>query len=156
MKTIGAHWYSRPKTLKECTQQSLLFLEKLKEHNSNSFGLWYEKAGSRKQALQHKVEFTYDNIKKLFTKRGKDDAYPKVSYSFGIWNGASRDEDAVSLSVSLGSTESKYFTNNCVINLPHEGAQREFYTDKVNQKALINLLKEHWNPEWIMVDEEKL
>lgn len=131
-----------------------MFLKKLKEHNSLLFGRWFEKGGSRKQALQHEVEFTYDYIKGLFTKQGKDDAYPKISYSLGVWNGAAKDQEVVSLGVSLGGTESKYFTNNCVINLPYEGEQHEFYKDKRNREMLINFIKEHWNPEWIMVDGE--
>lgn len=113
MTAIGAHWYLMPATLRECTEQSLFFLEKLKEHNSLLFGVWFEKGGSRKHAVTHPVEFTYDYIRKLFTRRGKDDAYPDISYSLGIWNGAVKDEETASLSVSLGSTESLYFTNNC-------------------------------------------
>ena len=41
-KTIGAHWYSRPETLKQCTEKLLDFLIKLKELNPNYFGTWFE------------------------------------------------------------------------------------------------------------------
>jgi len=156
VRTIGAHWYSRPATLKECTEQSLDFLRKLKEHNPALFGIWFQLGGSKKQARQNKVEFTYDFVKRLFTKRGKDYTYPDVSYSFGIWNGAVKDEEAASLSISLGSTETKYFTNNCIISLPNEGLQHEFYKKKENQDGLIQLQKGHWNPEWIMMDQKRL
>lgn len=155
-RTIGVHWYSREETLRECTESLLDFLMELKKQNPLFFSDWYEKAGSKKEALEHKVIFDYDSVKKLFTKRGKDDAYPKVSYTTGIWNGAKENGGMISLSVSLGSSESQYFTNNCVLELPYEGEGFEFYRNQDNQESLIQLLKEYWSPEWIMVDDIRM
>ncbi len=156
MRTIGAHWYARPQTLKECTKQSLEFLIKLTVHNPILFGAWFEKGGSRKQALERKVEFSYDDVKRLFTKRGDDDVFPEMSYTFSVWNGAPNDEETAGLSVSLGSSEPRYFTNNCVIDIPFEGEQHEFYENEENQQALIDLLSSQWNPQWIVVEDKRL
>jgi len=153
---IGAHWYSRPQTLRECTEQTLNFLEALKDHNLALFGLWFEKGFSKKEASSRQVSFEYESIKRLFTKRGKDSDYPKVSFATGIWNGVDKEGESASLSVSLGSAEKKYFTNNCVIELPYEGEQHAFYQLDGNQKLLVSLLKHHWRPEWIMIDNSKV
>ena len=155
-RTVGAHWYSRGATLRECTESLLNFLVELQKHNPLLFSAWYEKAGSKKEALEHKVVLDYDNVKRLFTKRGKDDAYPKVSYTTGIWNGANEDGDMISLSVSLGSSETQYFTNNCVLELPYEGKGFKFYRSQNNQERLINLFRRYWSPEWIVVDDTKM
>lgn len=155
-RTIGAHWYSRELTLRECTEMMLKFLIELQKHNPLLFSNWYEKAGSKKEALENKIILDYDNVKKLFTKKGKDDAYPKVSYTTGIWNGANNNRDMISLSVSLGSSEAQYFTNNCVLELPYELNGVKFYSNQNNQDSLIALFREYWSPEWIMVDNTKI
>jgi hypothetical protein len=92
----------------------------------------------------------------VFSKRGKDSDYPKVSFNAGIWNGFENEGHTASIGFSLGSSEAKYFTNNCVIELPYEGDQYDFYQIENNQKELIFLLKNHWSPKWIMIDDSKV
>ncbi len=152
-RTIGAHWYSRKQTLLQCTEQTLSFLLCLKEHNSELFSVWYEKGFSKGEAMTNQIKFDYESIKRLFTKRAKDNDYPKISYSCGLWNGHPDDGQAAAISFSLGSSESKYFTNNCVLELPYEGIQHSFYKEEKHQKELISLFKKQWNPDWIAVDE---
>lgn len=80
----------------------------------------------------------------------------QISYTTGIWNGANEDGDMISLSVSLGSSETQYFTNNCMLELPYEGKGVEFYRNQNNQESLIDLFRGYWSPEWIMVDDTKM
>lgn len=150
--SVGVHWYSRESTLKESVELFVTFLKKLKQHNPELFSNWYEKAGSRKKALENKVVIDYEGVKKLFSKKKIDEnSYPKVSFLAGMWNGGN-DGETISINVSLGSKEVKYFTNHCVLELPYQGEGAKFYQIFDNQNQLINLLKEIWNPEWLVVD----
>ena len=125
-RTIGAHWYSRKENLKESTQHLLNFLLALKEHNIELFSEWHEKGNSKKEALSGKVNIEYERLKKLLSKKGKDEDYPDFSFRLSLWNGKENDGESAALSVSLGSEESKNFTNNCIIKMPYEGKQFEF------------------------------
>lgn len=150
---IGAYWYSRPETLKQCTEKLLDFLIKLKEHNPSYFGNWFELGYSKNEALKHHVELNYDYIKKRLSKKNGEDDLPKTSFSVGFWDGKSENSAVTSLSASLGSDESEYYTNNCIIKLPFDATKNEYYNNsKTNQEALLNLMKKSWHPEWISIN----
>lgn len=153
---VGVHWYNRKSNLKECAENFLSLLTKLKEHNNQLFGVWYEKGISKNEAMKNQIGFDSESVKRLLSKKGKDEDFPKLSYKTGIWNGEIEEGKIASLSVSLGSSEPKYFSNFCVIELPYEGDQYKFYQNAENQKLLINLLIEHWEPEWILIDDTRL
>lgn len=156
-KTIGAFWYSRPETLKQCTNHFLDFLIKLRQHNPIYFTNWYETGMSKNDALKNKIELNYLEVKKLFSKKGKEDDYPKTSFSLSIWDGAQSDTAITSLSASLGSSESKYYTNNCIIEMPFDATKNDYYNyNKTNQSAILELLKDSWHPEWISVNGKKI
>lgn len=155
IQSIGAHWYNRRQTLKECTDKLLSFLIKLKDHNPPLFENYYKTGYSKKEAQSEIVELEYVHIKKTISKKAQDDDFPKISYIFQVWNGKDNDLEAASVSGSLGSSELESFTNNCVINLPYEGEQYLFYQVPANRHKLFHLLKNHWNPQWIQIDGER-
>jgi len=151
LRTIGAHWYSRKENLKACTETLLSFLQSLELIDKELFGKWYEKGYSKEASLQKQVLIEYSSIKKLLSKTSEDTDFPKVSFDLSIWNGKFNENEGSDLTVSLGSDEEKFFTNNCVINLPIEN---EIENEKLLK--LIELLGDSWNPEWIMIDERKI
>ena len=142
-------------SLKDCANLLLGFLNELRIHNPILFAKWFERAGSKKKALNLPVIEDYEFVKALFCKRGLDSNFPEHSYRIGIWNGKEKEEEACSLEASLGSSESKFWTNNCGISLPYAGDQYDFYQNASNQEALIELLKRYWQPEWVQIDGEK-
>ena len=154
-KSIGVHWYSRPATLKESSELFLEFLEKLRIHNPSLFSQWYKKGRSKKEAQKKIINLRYNDIKELFGKNKKDEEYPETVFLASIWNGVEKEGKMMSLSISLGGSQLKYYTNNCILDLPSEGEGYLFYREIENQKKMISLLKSFWNPEWIMIDGEK-
>jgi len=151
LRTIGAHWYSRRENLKVCTETLLSFLQNLELIDKESFGKWYEKGYSKEASLQKQVLIKYSSIKKLLSKSGEDTDFPKISFDLSIWNGKFNENKASDLTVSLGSDEEKFFTNNCVINL---SVDNEMENEKL--LMLIELLDDSWKPEWIMIDDKKI
>lgn len=87
MLKIGVSWYDRKATLKECTESFIIFLERLKKPDPR-FNQRYEGANSRKLALQKKVVWEYEYIKRKFCKKCKDSDYPEFAFDIGFWNGA--------------------------------------------------------------------
>ena len=51
------------KTLKECTEDLIVFLERLKSFD-NRLGVWFEGGMTKKEALKNQVNLNYDYIKK--------------------------------------------------------------------------------------------
>ena len=112
---------------------------------------------SKNEALKCNVELNYDYIKKMLSKKQKEDEYPKTSFSTAVWDGTLIEIGVTSLSVSLGSSESEYYTNNCVIELPFDATRNKYYNNsKINQEALLKLMKDHWQSEWISLNGAKI
>lgn len=150
--SIGAYWYSRKASLRESTKLLFDFFNRLNDLHPYFPETWYKKGKTKENALKKRIELTYESVKKLFSGNGNDDSYPQISFYTELWNGAEKDEEIISLSVSIGSNESKRFANYCLIELPYKGELFEFYRNEKNQNDLINLLKDHWNPEWVLID----
>jgi len=151
LEIVSAIWYDRPATLKESTEQLLAFLLQLKAHNPTVFGVWYQGGKSRKDALQKRVEFDYDSIKRVFSKRIKnEDLYPETTYKAYVWNG-DNDLEAVSMSACLGAGGHRLYPNSLDLDLAFSGPAHDYYKDPTHQEALINLVKEYWSPEKLCV-----
>lgn len=153
--SIGVHWYNRPATLAESTIQFLDFLKLLQIHNPNLFRKYCKRAGSKKKALESTIDLEFNAIAKLLGDIKNQDKFPELSYRGGLWNGETDDFLAASISVTLGSSETKSWTNNCVIHLPQGGSNCEFYQTIENRKSLLLLLIDFWKPEFYMIDGKR-
>ncbi len=154
---IAVTWYNRGQTLKECTEDVIIFLERLKNLDLR-LGIWYKTGWSKKEAQKEQIKFEYEYIKNLFYKASKfkDDDFPEFMFDCSIWNGAENDNEAIGLRFSLGGNrEHKFGWNGCFIKLPYEGKIREFYNIKGNQEALQELMIDHWKPEFLKINDEQ-
>lgn len=154
IEDIVVSWYNRQKTLQECTESFIVFLERLKMFDSR-FEIWYQKGGNRKDAIKNIFVPEYENIRKLFCDKCNDDEYPKLSYHISLWNGGRIDSESFGISASLGSSETSKWNNNCSLSFPYEGDIYEYYRIKKNKEKLKEIFIDHWNPEKIMGDDGK-
>ncbi len=183
-KKVAAQWYDRTGTLRACAEQVLDFLIRLRDHNPAAFGAWYIPAKTKKQALESRLAFTYEGVKKVMTrdiKKGdlyipstegkfypqegtissiikhyKDELYTKLAYDVNIWNGLDSFESG-SLSITVGSPYgNRYWSNNCIVYLPKAGPTHAYYQIPANQQALIELLEDCWQPDYIEVNGERI
>ena len=144
--TLGAHWYSRPETLETCAKNIVSFLIKLRDFDKNSFGEWYLKGRSKKDAKTTIVIFEYNFIEKLIGSGQDKNSFPQISYTASFWSGGDDDSHSSSISFSLGSIEEQYYTNHCIIKTPNE-----------NSNAMLEkLLCSFWKPEWLQIDDKKI
>ncbi len=74
-------WKGRKQTLKECTETFIIFLERLKLHDSR-YNEWYGTAKSREEALKDKIKNEYNHIKNRFSLNCKDSEYPEFNFNF--------------------------------------------------------------------------
>ena len=58
LKAISAHWFDRPATLRESTEQLLAFLIKLKEFDPITFGGGMKRAGLKNKPCRTKSVLT--------------------------------------------------------------------------------------------------
>ncbi|WP_417363899.1 Imm52 family immunity protein [Galbibacter sp.] len=146
-------WHYRKLTLKECTESFIIFIERLKLFDLRLYN-WYEGANSKTEAIKNKAVFEYGYMKNRFCKNCNDDDYPEFTFDIGFWNGALKDEEAMSISASLGG-EAKFGNNNCILSLPSQGEIFEYYQVQTNYNRLVELFIDHWKPEKIMGDDGK-
>ena len=135
---ISVIWQNRSQCLRECTEDLIIFLERLKRFDTR-LGVWYERAYSRKEGMKNKIVLDYDYVKKHICKKCKDDDYPpEFTFLTGFWNGAATDPLSYGIRFSLGG-EGKLGANNCVLSFPYEGEIYEHYRKRENWKKLLEL-----------------
>ncbi|CAL2079179.1 Imm52 family immunity protein [Tenacibaculum sp. 190524A05c] len=145
IQQITITWGFRKRTLKECTEELIVFLERLKRFD-NRLSEWYRTDSSKKAALKNKVELEYDFIKRLFCNHCDDSEYPQLSYKLSLWNGNSLDSLAYGIFLTIGG--SKIGNNMVQFTFPYEGEIFDSYSKNENWEALLNLFIDHWNPEF--------
>lgn len=150
---ISAYWKERGATLKQCTHTFLDFLRKLKTYQSTFFGTWYGAGRSKKEVLSNRITFEYECIKKEFSKKEKEDKFPEFTYN-GFVGNAKEDCEHMHISVALGGVIFNNI-NNCIINLPKGGAIYDYFEEPLHQLALIRLVIDHWNPDFICIHDYK-
>ncbi len=152
IEEISVGWNPRQATLKECINEYIIFMLRLKTFDPR-LSEWYLGGNSRKEAMKNKVEFTYDFIKQSFYKNKKDDDYPEFTFTFGLWNGAKIDAESFGVNVSLGGDDPENYNNNCLFNFPYKGEIYEHYLIQENRDKLLNFIVDHWDAERVLINE---
>src|ERR1044072_3298735 len=93
------YWSERMQSLDECVHRAEALFQGLAKLDP-VFTRWFEKAGSRKKALQSEGKPMANVLRELFSRKYKTGLR---SYSFAVWNGQD-DENAVSVSLFCGWT----------------------------------------------------
>jgi hypothetical protein len=146
---IAAFWHQRKENLSEVTGKLVLFLETLQNSNSILFKQFFRKGKSKKESLKNSLALNAAEISGILSSDQLE--YKKEGFTASVWTGQDKDEEAAQIRVSLGSF-SDYLKNSCVLELPDEGYQSDFYKIEANQQELIEILKSVWQPETIKID----
>ena len=151
--SISAIWYSDDKALIEnCTDRVLKFLILLKDHNNHLFGAWYEKANTKKEALENKVELNPAYIKDALHKKW-DKKFDDIGSHISFWTGNTDEDNSSEISFKVGGYGRKSFNkNSCVLSLPIN----QNYEDKNQCTELVELFINYWNPDKILVNGEEI
>jgi len=146
----GAYWGDREESLDACATRLSRFLNDMK-CCGDPFCTWYEKGGSRREALTKRISPDLDYLRRLLTA-GSVKGSGSTGYVVGMWNGRSDTNGVIDLSVSCGSACLKYgLLNTCVIDLPHESPGFEEVVCLSVLKPLLGSLARNWQPDWAAV-----
>ncbi|HLL54596.1 MAG TPA: immunity 52 family protein [Myxococcaceae bacterium] len=140
----GCYWGERAEPMKACAQHAALLFDGLRQLDP-SFARWFEKAYSRKKALELQFEPSEDGFLKLLSR--KQYQFAPSTFSFDSWNGLPEDESS-GVSFFCGVTNSS-LVGSCVVDLPYQEstvAQRILTTHQMAE--LLRLLAVAWAPEW--------
>jgi hypothetical protein len=102
---IGAYWQERKELLEnvvEPTVKTLIELSKADEQ----FVKKYELGANKKQALEHEVSISKEDIEKLYSQGLKKndidkDGYSKIGYRLSLWTGH-KNEKSCKISFTVG------------------------------------------------------
>jgi len=137
-------WGFRKKTLKESTEDLIVFLERLKRFDTR-LGVWFEGGMTKKEALKNRVNLDYDCIKKIFCKKCDDNDNAKLSFKLKFWNGDPVDLLSYSIIISIGGF--RVGNNVIMFSFPKDGEIYKHYCIKENWENLLELFIDHWKPD---------
>ncbi len=148
--TLGAYWTARKESAEECAERLSSFLSELAATDS-ALSVWYEKAKSKREATQAKLDVGCVKALTDLLERGQNrrdvggDVIADLGFHVGIWNGE-RSLKAASLSVTCGAYSStQQFGNNVLLDLPEDLGSLE--QPERMQKVLAATAKA-WEPDW--------
>ena len=139
---IGAYWRGRVEPFESYARRADVFF-RLLAPSEPTFNRWFEKAGSRADALKHSFVPNKASLLGFFKKKHRRD---EVGLSFSAWNG---EPDGASTGVRLvcGST-SELVGDLCVIDLPTGGEVRERVVTAPVLSRALRAAALAWDPEW--------
>jgi hypothetical protein len=155
--TLHACWGNRKETVDECAKHAERFLRLLAEFD-DTFGQWFKKGMSRRQALQSKVEPTFESLRNLLSKgRSRRDDNKEVIEDLGfhlaLWNGLNGYNGGAGVYIHCGSypDPTMHEPNFCDIDFPYGGSalNRLLQVDKLCK--IIDIMVTCWNPDWAWV-----
>ncbi|RUO90796.1 hypothetical protein D7Y11_23150 [Corallococcus sp. AB018] len=139
---LGAYWPGRVEPAESYARRAEVFFRLLAPAEP-TFNRWFEKAGSRADALRHPLVPGEESLLKLFKTKYRHD---EVGVSFSAWNG---EPDGASTGVRLacGST-SDLLGDLCVMELPTGGEARERVLTAPVLSQALRAAALAWDPEW--------
>jgi len=139
---LGAYWPGRVEPVEAYARRAATFLGLLAT-TEPTFRHWFEKAGSRAEALRHPTATNAETLLGLFQSKYRRDG---EGVSFSAWNGEP-DGASTSLRFSCGST-SELLADLCVMDLPtSDDARARVVTASVLSQTLRATV-EAWEPGW--------
>jgi len=128
----------------QCARRAETFFHLLSRCDPD-FTRWFEKADSRKKALQLQFEPTQETFLRFFKKRGY--RLGKVGFSFGSWTGHLEDKRGGMVRFTCGS-EAVGGANNCLFELPEEvpGTERVLTVPVLTE--VVRAMVVAWEPDY--------
>ncbi|MCP3059066.1 immunity 52 family protein [Myxococcus sp. K38C18041901] len=140
----GAYWGARAESAEQCAARAEIFLSTLASADA-SFSHWFRQGKSRKDALKHPIEISRAALEQII-RRGKDRVVEELGFRFSAWNGASADDEAVSIDATCGG-HSKRVGNFCFLQLPHGGPSAERLLTARSLEVLVRAMAMAWEPD---------
>jgi hypothetical protein len=146
----GAYWGDRQESAVECARRAENFFRLLSRCDS-IYMRWFEKASTRKKALQLQFEPTQETFLHFFSKK----KYQGVEgFRFGAWTGHEPGHGGM-VSLTCGSS-AESFCNVCLLSLPsEEPTSGRVLTAPMLVEVMLSLVLA-WEPDWAVVTSDEL
>ncbi|WNG48638.1 hypothetical protein F0U60_34390 [Archangium minus] len=142
----AAYWGGRRESAEECAQRAATFFSLLSGCHSD-YGRWYEKASSRKKALQLHFEPTRETFVRFFSEKkyqSGDDGF-----SFSAWTGHPGNQGGM---VLLGCGEGgERVTNLAQLYFPSEPPGINELVRLPVLSRVVRAMVLAWEPDWAVV-----
>lgn len=136
--TARVFWGPRPQAVDDGVAAIVATLVGLRELDKVHYGRWFDRGGSRKDALQREVSIDPEGITPYVHA---DPVVEDLGYNFSAWNGAARDEDSASFDCNFSVTDRK-FKNRVTFDLP-----RHWKHDLDRGRQALDVAIQVWRPE---------
>jgi hypothetical protein len=137
-----AFWGPRPEAVEDGVGRIVATLAGLRDLDEAHYGRWFDLGKSRSDALRREITIDGNAITaRLSQSRASARIAEALGYSFFAWNGAARDEDALSFNCNFATTSPR-LTNRVVFDLPSAWEH-----DLDRARHALDLIVRVWRPE---------
>lgn len=139
----AVYWGCRVESAEECARRAETFFRLLSECDP-IYKRWFEKADSRKKALQLQFEPTAETFTRFFKRRGS--RLGKVGFIFGAWTGHEDDDQGGAVRFKCGY-DAVGASNSCLLQLPNEEPGTERVLTVPVLAGIIRAMVLAWEPD---------
>ncbi|KFA91999.1 immunity 52 family protein [Archangium violaceum] len=147
----GIYWGGREDSAEECARRAEAFFHLLSRCDS-IYARWFEKADSRKKALQLRFEPTADTFLRFFKRRTYQEG--RDGFMLGFWTGREEGHGG-QVTLRCGSA-AELMPNNCLLYLPSEEPERERVLQVDVLAGVLHAMVLAWEPDWGVITSDDL
>ncbi|OJT26856.1 hypothetical protein BO221_02240 [Archangium sp. Cb G35] len=139
----GIYWGRRKEPAEECARRAEAFFHLLSQCDP-IYTRWFEKADSRKKALQLQFEPTAETFLRFFKKRTYQEG--RDGFMLGFWTGHEPGHGG-RVTLRCGSA-AEFVPNRCLLNLPKEEPEKERMLKVDVLAQVLRAMVLAWEPDW--------
>ncbi|MGZ3456973.1 MAG: immunity 52 family protein [Archangium sp.] len=145
----GVYWAGRKDPAGECARRAETFFRLLSRCDS-IYTRWFEKADSRKKALQLQFEPTTETFVRFFKRRTYQEG--RDGFMFGTWTGHEEGHGGM-VTFCCGSA-AEFVPNNCLLYLPDEEPEVGRVLTTPVLAEVLRAMVLAWEPDWGVVTSD--
>ncbi|HEX5754300.1 MAG TPA: immunity 52 family protein [Archangium sp.] len=139
----GIYWGGRKDSAEECARRAEAFFRLLSQCDP-IYTRWFEKADSRKKALQLQFEPTADTFLRFLKRRTYQEG--RDGFMLGFWTGHEQGHGG-QVTMCCGSA-AEFVPNNCLLYLPKEEPEKERVLQADVLAGVLRAMVLAWDPDW--------
>ncbi|HEX5747204.1 MAG TPA: immunity 52 family protein [Archangium sp.] len=142
----GIYWGGRKDSAEECARRAEAFFHLLSRCDP-IYTRWFEKADSRKKALQLQFEPTADTFLRFFKRKTYQEG--RDGFVLGFWTGHEEGHGG-QVTLCCGSA-AEFVSNSCFLYLPKEEPEKERVLQADVLAGVLRAMVLAWEPDWGVV-----
>ncbi|MFE8596157.1 immunity 52 family protein [Archangium violaceum] len=145
----GIYWGGRKDSAGECARRAEAFFHLLRRCDP-IYTRWFEKADSRKKALQLQFEPTAETFLRFFKRKTYQEG--RDGFMLGFWTGHEQGHGG-QVTLCCGSA-AELMPNNCLLYLPKEEPEKERVLQVDVLAGVLRAMVLAWEPDWGVITSD--